>query len=69
MKTLAIIGTFLIVHFGLFFILSLVGVMWGESYSDIIGHPGWFFTYTLFIGVWASVLVCKEIYDDLFDVM
>ncbi len=69
MKLLAIIGFFLLVHFSLFFVLSLVGLLWCDTYTEIIRNPQWFFVYTLFIGVWVSIFATQEVYEDMYDVL
>ena len=61
MKTLLIVFIFLIVNISLFLIVSGIGVLW-YSYSYILSSIEWFMIYQAFIGIWASVAVCDEIY-------
>ena len=67
MKALKIITVFLLVHFSLFFVLSTIGLLWCDSYTEIIRNPNWFMIYTLFIGTWVALIVCLEIWNDLFE--
>ena len=67
MKALIIIGFFLLVFFGTFFILSLAGLLWVDTYSEIIRDRTWFMIYTLFIGTWVGLVSTHEVYEDMFD--
>lgn len=67
MKTLIIIGFFLLVFFTTFFVLSLVGLLWCQTYTEIIRNPTWFMMYTLFIGTWVGLISTHEVYEDMFN--
>jgi len=61
MKTLLAILFFLGVFMGMFFLLSLIGLLWVDSYKTIISDNGWFMAYTLFIGWWIAMIPTIEI--------
>jgi len=65
MNVIKIILTFLASFMGLFFLLSLVGLLWVPSYKEIISNLDWFGTYVMLIGWWTSLLITDEIYDFL----
>jgi hypothetical protein len=69
MKALAIFGFFILVHFSFFFILSAIGLLWCDTYTEIIRAPQWFMMYTMFIGIWASLFATREVYEDMYDVL
>jgi hypothetical protein len=69
MKMLAILLTYLAVHITLFFILSAIGLLWCDTYTEIIKNPNWFVAYTILIGWWTALLVTHEVYEDLYDVI
>lgn len=56
---LVFLGTFLF----LFFLLSIIGLLWVDSYREVIKNGNWFFLYTLFIGSWIPVFPTIEYYD------
>ena len=62
MKVIILFVAFLLGHLTLFFILSFVGLLWWDTYKEIIRHVGWFIIYTIFIGVWAGFLVARSYY-------
>jgi len=62
-KSLAAIALFLAIFFGMYFLLSAVGVMFGNTYSQAIGCIPWFLIYTLFGTVVAGMIAqefCEE---------
>lgn len=61
MKTLLAILFFLGVFMGMFFLLSLIGLLWVDSYKTIISDNGWFMAYTLFLGWWIAMIPTIEI--------
>ena len=63
-KTLIASATFLTTFFVLYFTLSLVGVMFGLEYKEVIGNPAWFFMYAMF-GTVVSGVFSSEVHDDL----
>jgi len=46
-----------------FLTLSLVGLLWVDSYHQIISNPNWFMMYSLLIGWWLSILPAREYYS------
>ena len=65
MKTLIAILSFIFIFMGLFFLLSLIGIIWTNSYRSVLAEQGWFVFYTLFIGWWSAGLCSHEIYEKL----
>jgi hypothetical protein len=63
-KTLIASATFLTTFFVLYFTLSLVGIMFGETYTEVIGNPAWFFIYAMF-GIPVSGCFAAEVHSDL----
>jgi hypothetical protein len=47
----------------LFFVFSLFGLLWVESYWTIISEGGWFGFYAVFIGSWLAALPTIEYYN------
>ena len=62
-KSLAAIGLFFAVFFGLYLLLSTAGMMFGNSYTQSIGCIPWFLTYTLF-GVVVAAMITDEFIDE-----
>jgi hypothetical protein len=69
MRALAIIGFFLAVFTAGFFILSLFGLLWYDTYTQIIRSPEWFMTYSVFIGWWLALIPTHEVYNDMFEIL
>ena len=53
------IGTFI----SLFFLLSLIGLLWEDSYLEVTGNTLWFMLYSLFIGWWTAGMAAREYYS------
>ena len=47
---------------GVFFSLSLIGLLWHDSYYAIVSNGGWFMAYTIFFGWWLSIFPTREYY-------
>ena len=62
-KSLAAIGLFFAVFFMLYFLLSGVGVMFGNTYAECVGSIGWFVLYSLFGAVIAG-MISQEFYEE-----
>ena len=62
MKTINIILIGIASHVGFFLLLSVVGFVLGNNYSDCIHSMGWFTIYTLTIGIVLDMMVCNEYY-------
>jgi len=63
-KTAISFGVFVTTFFVLYFGLSLVGVMFGQEYTEVIGSIPWFFIYSMFGSVISGVFA-SEVHDDL----
>ena len=44
----------------MFFVISLIGLLWNDSYKSVIQSVDWFKFYSLFIGSWVAFLVAQE---------
>jgi hypothetical protein len=55
--------TFIASFMGLFFILSLIGLLWVPTYQEIISNGEWFIGYFMLIGWWVSLLITDEFHD------
>jgi hypothetical protein len=69
MKALKILFFYLTVFMGTFFIFSAIGLLWCDSYSQIIRNPNWFMMYTIFLGWWIALMATHEVYEDLYEVL
>lgn len=56
LKRFVFIVAILIVFILYYCILSLIGLLFGLNYIDVIGNVMWFVLYTLFIGWWLTGL-------------
>lgn len=70
MKTITLfliyIGTFMLFYL----ILSTIGLIFGNSYSEIISNGNWFMGYLLILGWWIPIFPTREYYlvhEDYFD--
>jgi len=62
MKSLLLILIYIGTFIGMFLLLSLIGLLWIDSYSLIIRDGNWFMMYTLFLGWWLAAFPCIEYY-------
>lgn len=62
MKSLFIIFIYLATFVILFLLMSLIGLLWDDSYRDIISDRNWFMTYCLFFGWWVPIFPSREYY-------
>ena len=68
MKSLTCILIYIGSFLGLFFLLSLVGIIW-TSYHDVIATESWWMIYSLFIGWWISIFPTREYYLKHIDIL
>ncbi len=61
MKTLLVILFFLGVFMGMFFVLSAIGLLWCNTYAEIVKNPNWFMMYSLFLGWWIAAFPTHEL--------
>jgi hypothetical protein len=62
MRFIILVLTFIGGHLLFFFTLSLIGLLWVDSYKAIISNGNWFMFYTLLIGIWVGVFVARSYY-------
>ena len=60
MKSLIAIALSTGVFMTMFLTLSLIGVMWGNTYREVLANHTWFFLYSLFIGWWVALIPTIE---------
>lgn len=61
MKSIILIGTYLVSFVLFFLLLSLIGVFF-TPYSEIITNHGWFMVYAMFLGWWLAIFPAREYY-------
>jgi hypothetical protein len=61
MKSIILIGTYLVSFVLFFLLLSLIGVFF-NPYSEIITNHNWFMVYTMFLGWWLAIFPAREYY-------
>jgi hypothetical protein len=64
MKVILLVLSWIAVFMVLFFILSLIGLLWIESYKEITSSVNWFIAYTVFIGIWVASAAVVEIAEE-----
>ena len=62
MKSLFLIVIYIGTFIGLFLFLSLIGLLWNDSYRAIIGDGNWFFLYSAVFGWWLAAFPSREYY-------
>lgn len=62
MKSLIAILIFLGTFMGMFFLMSLVGLLWNDSYYAVVSDHTWFMMYFLFFGWWIAMFPTREYY-------
>jgi H+/Cl- antiporter ClcA len=62
MKSLIAILIYLGTFMGMFLVMSLIGLLWMDSYHSIISDNPWFVLYTIFFGWWLAMLPTREYY-------
>lgn len=70
MKSLFVILIYTGTYMGVFFLMSLIGMLWSDSYHAIVSNPNWFMMYSLFFGWWIALFPTREYYmhyQDYFD--
>jgi len=61
MKSIILIGTYLVSFVLFFLLLSLIGVFF-TPYSEIITNHNWFMVYSMFLGWWLAIFPAREYY-------
>lgn len=63
MKSIALLGIYLMSFVIIYMMLSLVGLVFGDtSYMDILHAQPWGMIYSLFFGWWMSIFPAREYY-------
>lgn len=65
MKNTATLFTYLITFFGMYFILSAFGMVFGNQYNECLNSSHWFFMYTIFIGWWLAMIPASDVYQSI----
>jgi hypothetical protein len=61
MKSIILVGTYLVSFVLFFLLLSLIGVFF-NPYSEIITNHNWFMVYAMFLGWWLAIFPAREYY-------
>ena len=61
MKSIILIGTYLVSFVLFFLLLSLIGVFF-TPYNEIITNHNWFMVYAMFLGWWLAIFPAREYY-------
>jgi hypothetical protein len=61
MKSLFAILIYLGTFMGMFFVLSMIGILWTD-YTTVISDDSWFMCYTVFLGWWMGIFPTREYY-------
>jgi hypothetical protein len=63
MKSIILLGVYLLSFITIFMMLSLVGLVFSNaSYIDILRSSPWTIIYSLFLGWWLSIFPAREYY-------
>lgn len=63
MKTIILLGVYLMSIVVIFMMMSLVGLVFFDmSYLEILRTPAWIAVYGVFFGTWMPVFPAKEYY-------
>jgi hypothetical protein len=62
MKSLIILFIYTATFMGVFFLFSLIGLLWNDSYYDIVSDGTWFMMYSMFFGWWIAMFPTREYY-------
>ena len=62
MKSFNLMLIYVLSFMTLFFILSMIGLLWESSYTQIISNGVWFGVYALLIGSWTAIFPTREYY-------
>lgn len=62
MKSLILMLIYTATFMGVFFLMSLIGLLWNDSYYSIVSDHTWFMAYSLFFGWWLSFFPTREYY-------
>jgi hypothetical protein len=62
MRSLLVILIYTGSFMGFFFLFSIIGLLWSESYHSIITNHNWFGCYSLLFGWWLAMFPTREYY-------
>lgn len=65
MKILILSILWIVIFMLFFFLLSIIGLLWFNTYKEIITNINWFFAYTIGIASWLVTAIIAEIVEDL----
>ena len=51
---------YLITFFAMYFILSMLGMVFGHSYKESIESFNWFVMYSIFLGWWIAMIPAHD---------
>lgn len=62
MRSLILMLIFTATFMGMFFLMSLIGLLWCDSYHSIVSDHSWFMKYSIFFGWWLALFPTREYY-------
>ena len=62
MKNTMSMVVYVITFFAMFFILSMLGMVFGFTYKESLESRNWFVMYSLFLGWWIAMIPAHDTY-------
>ena len=62
MKNTMSMVVYLITFFAMYFILSMLGMVFGFTYKESLESEQWFVMYSLFLGWWIAMIPAHDTY-------
>ena len=63
MKNTASMVVFMITFFGMYFIISMLGMVFGYTYKQSLESITWFSMYSFFLGWWIASIPARDTYE------
>ena len=63
MKNTVSMVVYLITFFAMFFILSMLGMVFGFTYKESLESEQWFIIYFMFLGWWMALIPAHDTYN------
>jgi hypothetical protein len=64
MRSLLVILIYTGSFMGFFFLFSTIGLLWCDTYTQVVANPNWFMFYTMFLGWWLAMFPAREYYKE-----
>ena len=63
MKNTASMVVYMITFFGMYFVISMLGMVFGYTYKQSLESVEWFTMYAFFIGWWIAMIPARDTYE------